>query len=93
MPGVTGPIVAVPDYGLRETRGEVGVSRLTAELGPEVGRVDRVAAVVAGAVALPVEVILRAAKALQDLTEHGNAAQLAIDTDQIDPHPDLVRDA
>ncbi|WP_147350718.1 hypothetical protein [Collinsella intestinalis] len=93
MPGVTGPIVAIPDYNLYEARGEIGVSQLPAELGPEVDRVDRVTAVVAGAIALPVKVVLWAAKALQDLAEHGDADQLAVDADQVDPHPNLGGDA
>ena len=82
MPGVTGPIVAIPDYDLYEARGEIGVSQLPAELGPEVDRVNRVTAVVAGAIALPVKVVLWAAKALQDLAQHDDAAQLAAGTDQ-----------
>ena len=57
--------------------------RLPAELGPELGRVDRVAAVVAGAVAHPVEVVLGAAEGPQDLSEHRDVVQLAVGPDQV----------
>lgn len=89
----TGLIVATPDYDLYEAHGEVGVSQLPAELGPEVDRVDRVTAVVVGAIAHPVEVVLQVGKALQDLAEHDDADQLAVDADQVDPHPNLGEDA
>ena len=47
----------------------------------------------AGTVAHPVEVVLRAAEALEDLAQHGGVTQLAAGTDQVDPHPNLGRDA
>ena len=78
-----GLVVAVPGYGLGQAGGEVGVRRLPAELASELGRVDRVAAVVAGAVAHPVEVVLRAAEGLQDLAEHRDVVQLAVGADQV----------
>ena len=78
-----GLVVAVPGYGLGQAGGEVGVRRLPAELGPELGRVDRVAAVVAGAVAHPVEVVLGAAEAFEDLTEHRDVVQLAVGADEV----------
>ena len=37
----------------------------------------------AGAVAHPVEVVLRAAEGLQDLSEHGDVVQLAVGADQV----------
>ena len=56
---------------------------LPAELAAEFGRVDRVAAVVAGAVAHPVEVVLVPAEGLQDLAQDGNVVQLAVGADQV----------
>lgn len=78
-----GLVVAVPADRLREAGGEVGVRGLPAELAAELGRVDRVAAVVAGAVAHPVEVVLGAAEGPQDLAEHGDVVQLAVGADQV----------
>ena len=78
-----GLVVAVPGYGLGQAGGEVGARGLPAELGPELGRVDRVAAVVAGAVAHPVEVVLGAAEGLQDLAQNGDVVQLAVGADQV----------
>ena len=78
-----GLVVAVPVDRLREAGGEVGVLGLPAELGPELGGVDRVAAVVAGAVAHPVEVVLVPAEGLEDLAEHGDVVQLAVGADQV----------
>lgn len=57
--------------------------RLPAELAAELGRVDRVAAVVARAVAHPVEVALGAAEGPQDLSEHRDVVQLAVGADQV----------
>ena len=83
-----GLVVAVPGYGLREAGGEVGVPGLPAELAAELGAVDGVAAVVAGAVAHPVEVVLRAAEGLEDLAQHGDVVQLAAGADQVGlPYP------
>lgn len=95
LPGWESPglVVEVSNYGLREARREVDVRRLTAKLGPEVGHIGGVAAVVAGAIAHPVEVVLQAAEALGDLAQHGDADQLAVDGDQVDPHPNLGGDA
>ena len=56
---------------------------LPAELAAELGRVDRVAAVAAGAVARPVEVVFRAAEAFEDLAQHGDVVQLAVGADQV----------
>ena len=78
-----GLVVAVPGYGLGQAGGEVGARGLPAELGPELGRVDRVAAVVAGAVAHPVEVVLGTAEGLEDLAQHGDVVQLAVGADQV----------
>ena len=78
-----GLVVAVPGYGLGQAGGEVGARGLPAELAAELGRVDRVAAVVAGAVAHPVEVVLGAAEAFEDLTEHRDVVQLAVGADEV----------
>ena len=78
-----GLVVAVPGYGLGQAGGEVGVLRLPAELAAELGGVDRVAAVVAGAVAHPVEVVLGAPEAFEDLAQHGDVVQLAVGADQV----------
>ena len=55
-PGLVG---AVPLDGGGKANGEVVVRRAPAELAAQLGAVDGVAAVVAGAVAHPVEVVLR----------------------------------
>ena len=78
-----GLVVAVPGYGLGQAGGEVGVRGLPAELAAELGGVDRVAAVVAGAVAHPVEVVLVSAEGLEDLAQHGDVVQLAVGADQV----------
>ena len=59
------------------------MGRLPAKLTAELGRVNRVAAVVAGAVAHPVEVVLVAAERLENLTKDGDVVLLAIGTDQV----------
>ena len=50
---------------------------LPAELAAELGGVDGVAAVVAGAVAHPVEVVLRAAEGLEDFAQDGQGVGVA----------------
>ena len=78
-----GLVLAVPSDRLREAGREVRVPGLPAELRPELRGVDRVAAVVAGSVAHPVEVALVAAERLEDLAKDGDVAPLAIGTDQV----------
>ena len=56
---------------------------LPAQLAAELRAVDGVAAVVAGAVAYPVEVVLRAAEGLEDLSEHREVVALAVGADQV----------
>lgn len=56
---------------------------LPTQLAAELGGVDRVAAVVAGAVAHPVEVVLVTAERLEDLAKDGDVVLLAIGTDQV----------
>ena len=78
-----GLVLAVPANRLREAGGEVGVAGLPAELAAELGGVDRVAAVVAGAVAHPVEVVLRAPEAFKDLAQDRQVVALAVGADQV----------
>ena len=78
-----GLVLAIPANRLREAGGEVGMGRLPAQLAAELGAVDGVAAVVAGTVAHPVEVVLRAAEGLEDLAQHGDVVQLAVGADQV----------
>lgn len=62
-PGLAG---AAPLDGLREARRKVGVLRLPTELGTQLGHVDGVASVVAGAVGHPVGVVVAVAHAADD---------------------------
>ena len=83
-----GLVLAVPLDGLREAGGEVGVAGLPAELATELGAVDRVAAVVAGAVAHPVEVVGVAAEGPQDLAQDGQVVALPVGADEVGlPYP------
>ena len=59
------------------------MERPPAQLGPELGGVDRVAAIVAGAVADPVEGVLGPAHGTQDLTQDGQVVPLAVRADEI----------
>lgn len=67
--------------------------RPPAELAPELGRVDGVAAVVAGAVGDPVEVLGVAPHGREDHAEHGNVVPLAVGADEVGlPQPALRED-
>ena len=67
--------------------------RPPAQLALELGRVDGVAAVVAGAVGDPVEVLGVAAHGLQDHAQHGDVVLLAICADEVGlPHAALGED-
>ena len=67
--------------------------RPPAELALELGGVDGVAAVVAGAVGNPVEVLGVAAHGLQDHAQHGDVVLLAICADEVGlPHAALGED-
>ena len=59
------------------------MARAPAELAAELGRVDRVAAVVAGAVAHPVEGVLGLAHRAQDLAQDGDVVPLAVGADEV----------
>lgn len=76
-------VLRVPLDRLREARLEVRVPRLPAELGAQLGRVDRVTAVVARAVPDPVERVLRLSHHLQDHAQHGDVVPLAVRADQV----------
>ena len=89
-PGLVGD---VPADRLLEPLGEVGVRRPPAQLALELGGVDGVAAVVAGAVGDPVEVLGVAPHGLQDHAQHGDVVLLAICADEVGlPHLALRED-
>ena len=89
-PGLVGD---VPVDGGPQALGEVGVGRPPAELALELRAVDGVAAVVAGAVGDPVEVLGVAAHGLQDHAQHGDVVLLAICADEVGlPHAALRED-
>lgn len=73
----------VPVDGGLESLGEVGVGRPPAQLALQLGRVDGVAAVVAGAVGDPVEVLGVAAHGLEDHAQHGDVVLLAVGADEV----------
>ena len=89
-PGLVGH---VPVDGGLQALGEVGVGRPPAQLALELGRVDGVAAVVAGAVGDPVEVLGVAAHGLQDHAQDGDVVLLPIGADEVGlPHAALGED-
>ena len=89
-PGLVGD---VPVDGGLQALGEVGVRRPPAQLALELGGVDGVAAVVAGAVGDPVEVLGVASHGLQDHAQHGDVVLLAVGSDEVGlPHPSLGED-
>ena len=79
-PGLVGD---VPVDGGLEAPGEVGVRRPPSELALELHRVDGVAAVVAGTVGDPVEVLGVAAHGLEDHAQDGDVVLLAISPDEV----------
>ena len=83
-PGLVGD---VPVDGGLEAPGEVGVRRPPSELALELHRVDGVAAVVAGAVGDPVEVLGVASHRLQDHAQDRDVVLLAVGSDEVGlPH-------
>ena len=78
-----GLVLDVPVDGLLQAPGEVGVGRPPAELALELRRVDGVAAVVAGAVGDPVEVLGVASHRLEDHAQDGDVVLLAISPDEV----------
>lgn len=89
-PGLVGD---VPVDGLLQAPGEVGVGRPPAELALELGGVDGVAAVVAGAVGDPVEVLGVLSHRLEDHAQDRDVVLLAICADEVGlPHAALGED-
>ena len=78
-----GLVLDVPVDGLLQAPGEVGVGRPPAQLALELGRVDGVAAVVAGAVGDPVEVLGVAAHGREDHAQHGDVVLLPVGADEV----------
>ena len=76
-------VLRVPLDRLREARLEVRVLRRPAELGAQLGRVDRVTAVVARTVLHPIERVLVLPHHPQDHAQHGDVVLLAVRADQI----------
>ena len=88
-----GLVLDVPVDGGLQPPGEVGVSRPPAQLALELRAVDGVAAVVAGAVGNPVEVLGVAAHGLEDHAQDGDVVLLAISPDEVGlPHAALGED-
>ena len=89
-PGLAGD---VPVDGGLQALGEVGVRRPPAQLALELGRVDGVAAVVAGAVGDPVEVLGVLPHGLEDHAQDRDVIPLAISSDEVGlPHAALGED-
>ena len=88
-----GLVLDVPVDRLLQASGEVGVGRPPAQLALQLRGVDGVAAVVAGAVGDPVEVLGVAAHGLQDHAQHGDVVLLAVGADEVGlPHAALGED-
>ena len=88
-----GLVLDVPVDGGLEALGEVGVRRPPAQLALQLGRVDGVAAVVAGAVGDPVEVLGVAAHRLEDHAQDRDVVLLAVGADEVGlPHAALGED-
>ena len=79
-PGLVGD---VPVDGGLQSPGEVGVRRPPAQLALQLGRVDGVAAVVAGAVGDPVEVLGVAPHGREDHAQDRDVVLLAIGSDEV----------
>lgn len=83
-PGLVGD---VPVDGGPETLGEVGMRRPPAQLALELRAVDGVAAVVAGAVGDPVEVLGVPSHRLEDHAQDRDVVPLAVGSDEVGlPH-------
>ena len=88
-----GAVLGVPGDGLVEPPGEVGVRRPPAQLALQLGAVDGVAAVVAGAVGDPVEVLGVAPHCLEDHAQDRDVVPLAVGADEVGlPHLPLGED-
>ena len=78
-----GTVLGVPCDGLVQPLREVRVPGLPAQLAAELGAVDGVAAVVAGAVAHPVEVVRGPAHAREYRAQHVDVGLLAVGADEV----------
>ena len=78
-----GAVLGVPGDGLIEPLGEVRVPGLPAQLAAELAAVDGVAAVVAGAVAHPVEVVGVLAHGNEDGAQDVDVVLLAVGADEV----------
>ena len=88
-----GLVLHVPADGLLQALGEVGVGRPPAQLALELRAIDGVAAVVAGAVGDPVEVLGVAAHGLEDHAQDRDVVLLAVGSDEVGlPHLALRED-
>ena len=88
-----GLILHIPLDGGLQAPGEIGVRRPPAELALQLGAVDGVAAVVAGAVGDPVEVLGVAAHGLDDHAQDRDVVLLAVGADEVGlPHAALGED-
>ena len=88
-----GLVLHVPVDRLLQALGEVGVRRPPAQLALELGAVDGVAAVVAGTVGDPVEVLGVAAHGLENHAQDGDVVPLAVGADEVGlPHAALGED-
>ena len=88
-----GLVLDVPVDGGLEPLGEVGVGRPPAELALELGAVDGVAAVVAGAVGDPVEVLGVASHGREYHAQDRDVVPLAVGADEVGlPHAALGED-
>ena len=88
-----GLVLDVPVDGGLQALGEVGVRRPPAQLALELGGVDGVAAVVAGAVGDPVEVLGVLSHRLEDHAQDGDVVLLAVGADEVGlPHAALGED-
>ena len=88
-----GLVLDVPVDRLPEPPGEVGVGRPPSQLALELGRVDGVAAVVAGAVGDPVEVLGVLPHRFEDHAQDRDVVLLAVSPDEVGlPHAALGED-
>src|SRR5690606_7912081 len=78
-----GLVLAVPVDGCSESVAEARVPRRPTQLITQLGRVDRIAEVVAGAVADVLEVVRILAHELEDGAHHGEVVDLAVSTNEI----------
>lgn len=76
-------VLRIPFDRLREARLEVRMFRCPAQFRAQLGRIDRIPAVMARTVLDPVERVLRLAHHLEDHAQHGDVVLFAVSADQI----------